>query len=155
MPQFYQWTCPEPIFRQGRRACTKNLVSGDETSCRLNNVVKFSEPPPSVSHAVNKQLGFDPQHWVVLFLPFFFSTFVSLFMGSLSLQTMVNTWQYFYYFFKACTKGYIVNSCLTLPLHFREHLLVEQKNTVLVSLLDGLSSLADNSKCMAALSFIF
>ena len=90
--------CPEPIFRQGHRACAKNLVSGDETSCGLNHVVKFSEPPPSVSHAVNKRLGFDPQHWVALFFPFFFSTSVSLFMGSLSLQTMVNTWQHFYLF---------------------------------------------------------
>jgi len=30
-PQFYRWTCPDPIFRQGRRARAKNLVSGDET----------------------------------------------------------------------------------------------------------------------------
>ena len=30
---------------------------------------------------------------------------------------MVNTWQCFYLFFKACTKGYVVNSCLTLPLN--------------------------------------
>ena len=67
--------CPEPIFRQGHRACAKNLVSGDETSCGLNHVVKFSEPPPSVSHAVNKRLGFDPQHWVALFFPFFFFNF--------------------------------------------------------------------------------
>ena len=33
-PQFYQWMCPDPIFRQGRRARAKNLVSGDETSLR-------------------------------------------------------------------------------------------------------------------------
>ena len=31
-PQFYQWRCPDPIFRQGRRARAKNLVSGDETT---------------------------------------------------------------------------------------------------------------------------
>ena len=29
--QFYQWTCPGPIFRQGHWAHAKNLVSGDET----------------------------------------------------------------------------------------------------------------------------
>jgi len=39
-----------------------------------------------------------------------------MFMSFLSLQMMVNTWQRFY-FFKACTKGYEVNSCLTLPLN--------------------------------------
>ena len=27
MPQFYQLTCPDPIFRQGQRAHVKNLVS--------------------------------------------------------------------------------------------------------------------------------
>ena len=31
MPQFYQWKCPDPIFRQGRRARVKNLVSGTTT----------------------------------------------------------------------------------------------------------------------------
>ena len=46
-----------------------------------------------------------------------FLILVSLFMGSLSLQTIVNTWQHFIYFFKACTEGYIVNSCLTFPLN--------------------------------------
>ena len=35
-------------------------------------------------------------------------------MGSLSLQTIVNTWQCF---LKACTKGYVVNSCLVPPLN--------------------------------------
>ena len=31
-PQFYQWMCPDPIFRQGRRVHAENLVSGDEYS---------------------------------------------------------------------------------------------------------------------------
>ena len=35
MPQFYKWMCPDPIFRQGRRAHVKNLVSGDETTLWL------------------------------------------------------------------------------------------------------------------------
>jgi len=30
LPQFSQWKCPDPIFRQGRRVRAKNLVSGDE-----------------------------------------------------------------------------------------------------------------------------
>ena len=29
--QFYQWTCPDRIFQQSRRAPAKNLVSVDET----------------------------------------------------------------------------------------------------------------------------
>ena len=33
-PQFYQWRCPDPIFRQGHRARVKNLVSGYETTKR-------------------------------------------------------------------------------------------------------------------------
>ena len=37
---------------------------------------------------------FDPQHWAVLF----FSLPLSLFMSSLSLQTIVDTWQRFYFF---------------------------------------------------------
>ena len=32
MHQFYQWKRPDSIFRQGRRALVKNLVSGDETT---------------------------------------------------------------------------------------------------------------------------
>ena len=63
------------------------------------------------------QLGFNPQHWVALFFFFFFSIPVLLFMGSLSLQTIVNTWQHLHLFFKVCTKGYVVNSCLTPPLN--------------------------------------
>ena len=45
---------------------------------------------------------------------FFFSIPVSLFMGSLPMQTIVNKWQRFNLFFKACTKDY-VNSCLASP----------------------------------------
>ena len=36
-------------------------------------------------------------------------------MGSLPLQTIVNTWQHFHLFFKACTKRYVVNPCLANP----------------------------------------
>jgi len=38
-------------------------------------------------------------------------------MSFLSLQTIVNTWQRFYLFFKVYTKGYVVNSCLAPPLN--------------------------------------
>ena len=44
-------------------------------------------------------------------------------MGSLSLQTIVNTWQHFHLFSKACTKGYIVNSCLAPPLNPDERII--------------------------------
>ena len=36
---------------------------------------------------------------------------------SLPLQTRVKMWQRFHLFFKACTKGYVVNSCLAPPLN--------------------------------------
>ena len=36
-------------------------------------------------------------------------------MGSIPLQTKANTWQHFHLFLKACTKGYVVNSCLANP----------------------------------------
>ena len=41
---YAQWTCPDPIFRQGRRARAKNLVfgAGDETSQRV-----VSSPDPT------------------------------------------------------------------------------------------------------------
>ena len=39
---------------------------------------------------------------------------IALLMGSLPLQTIVNTWQRF---LKACTKCYVVNSCLAPPLN--------------------------------------
>ena len=48
---------------------------------------------------------------------FSFSIPLSLLMGSLPLQTIVNTWQCFHLFLKACTKGYVVNSCLAPPLN--------------------------------------
>ena len=38
-PQFYQWTSPDPIFRQVRRARAKNLVSGDETISTIASTV--------------------------------------------------------------------------------------------------------------------
>ena len=37
--------------------------------------------------------GFDPQHWAALFFSLFFSIPVSLLMGSILLQTVVNAWQ--------------------------------------------------------------
>ena len=49
------------------------------------------------------------------FLLFFLSIPASLLMGSLPLQTIVNMWQHFHLFFKACTKGYVVYSCLAGP----------------------------------------
>ena len=49
--------------------------------------------------------------WGSTFFSLFFSIPASLLMGSLPLQTIVNTWQHFH-LFKACTKHYVVNSCL-------------------------------------------
>ena len=42
------------------------------------------------------------------------STFFSLnpCITVLSLQSIADTWQHFHLFFNACTKGYVVNSCL-------------------------------------------
>ena len=51
---------------------------------------------------------------VALFV-FCFSIPVSLLNGSLPLQTIVSTCWYFHLFFKACTKGYVVNSYLANP----------------------------------------
>ena len=40
--QFFQWTCPDPIFRQGHRVCAKNLVSGTRLRCLKRQDCKYS-----------------------------------------------------------------------------------------------------------------
>ena len=46
-------------------------------------------------------------------LLFLFSIPVALFMGSLLMQTIVNKWQHFDLFFKACTKGYVYSELMS------------------------------------------
>ena len=54
-------------------------------------------------------LGFDPQHWVILFFALFQSLCHWLWAA------FPCRWQCFLLFFKACTKGCVVNSCLANP----------------------------------------
>ena len=81
----------------------------------IGNLVRENHSTHTISATINwKQYSCYMIYIYISTYPYHLSIPVLLFMGSLPMQTIVNKWQCFHLFFKACTKGYVYSQLMSV-----------------------------------------